>query len=162
MSATPNEHYSYDGFSIGTYSTSLNWFRPENLSHLENPIVVRVGFKSDHGSHYASDANMTKYPRVEPTCEAEGHYTYYVCSICGQISYDFRDTGYLVDILHTDFDSLVKLPPLGHEYGEPTYEWSEDHTSVTATRVCLHDASHVETETVNATGYVSAEPGYVT
>ena len=38
-----------------------------------------------------------------------------------------------------------------HVWNDPTYVWSEDHTSVTATRTCKRDAAHVETETVSAT-----------
>lgn len=37
-----------------------------------------------------------------------------------------------------------------HVWGETEYAWSEDHTKCTATRVCAKDASHVETETVDA------------
>ncbi|MBQ0092982.1 MAG: dockerin type I repeat-containing protein, partial [Clostridiales bacterium] len=35
---------------------------------------------------------------------------------------------------------------LGHDYGTPTYVWNGDQC--TATRVCSHDDSHIETETV--------------
>ena len=44
--------------------------------------------------------------------------------------------------------------PIGHDWGEPTYTWSYDGKSVTAKRVCLHDPSHVETETAKTTGQV--------
>ena len=40
---------------------------------------------------------------------------------------------------------------LGHEWGTPTYEWTNDNRSVTATRVCIRDANHIETETATAT-----------
>ncbi|MCR4665266.1 MAG: InlB B-repeat-containing protein [Paludibacteraceae bacterium] len=43
------------------------------------------------------------------------------------------------------------IMPLGHDWGEATYEWSNDHTTCTATRVCGNDASHIETEPVTAT-----------
>ena len=33
----------------------------------------------------------------------------------------------------------------GHDWGAPTYEWNEDHTACTATRVCARDSSHTET-----------------
>jgi hypothetical protein len=50
------------------------------------------------------------------------------------------------------------LSAIGHDWGEPTYEWAADNTSVTAKRVCANDASHVEEETVSATGEVTTEP----
>ena len=43
----------------------------------------------------------------------------------------------------------------GHAWGEPTYVWSEDGASCTATRVCANDETHVETETVTATSEVT-------
>ena len=45
-----------------------------------------------------------------------------------------------------------------HTYGEPTYTWSDDHKKVTAKRVCVSDASHVETETVDTTSEVTTAP----
>ena len=37
---------------------------------------------------------------------------------------------------------------LGHDWGDATYEWSADNSTVTATHVCKRDPSHVGTETV--------------
>ena len=42
-----------------------------------------------------------------------------------------------------------------HIWGAPTYEWAVDNSSVTATRVCANNSSHVETETVSATSEVT-------
>ena len=47
------------------------------------------------------------------------------------------------------------IDALGHDWGTPTYVWSADNGSVTATRTCSHDANHVETETVSATSAVT-------
>ena len=38
-----------------------------------------------------------------------------------------------------------------HVWGEPAYEWAPDYSTVTATRACTNNTSHVETETVSAT-----------
>ena len=46
------------------------------------------------------------------------------------------------------------IPATGHDWDEPTYEWAADNSTVTATRVCANDATHVETETVNTTSEV--------
>lgn len=43
-----------------------------------------------------------------------------------------------------------ELPALGHDWGAPSYTWGADNATCTAARVCSRDASHVETETVNA------------
>lgn len=39
-----------------------------------------------------------------------------------------------------------------HTWGETVYDWNEDHTAVTATRICAkYPEQHIETETVSAT-----------
>ncbi|MBQ6451832.1 MAG: hypothetical protein IJJ29_07920, partial [Solobacterium sp.] len=45
----------------------------------------------------------------------------------------------------------VPIPATGHAYGEPSYTWASDNSSVTAERVCAHDPSHKESETVSVT-----------
>ncbi|MBQ3356603.1 MAG: S-layer homology domain-containing protein [Oscillospiraceae bacterium] len=37
----------------------------------------------------------------------------------------------------------------GHDWGEPTYVWSVDNATVTASRACLNEENHIESETVN-------------
>ncbi|MBQ3280870.1 MAG: hypothetical protein IJH41_00530, partial [Eubacterium sp.] len=39
----------------------------------------------------------------------------------------------------------------GHKWAEPEYEWSEDNSTVTATRICENNEKHTETETVETT-----------
>ncbi len=51
----------------------------------------------------------------------------------------------------TEQTETVTGDPLGHTWGEPTYEWATDYSKVTAKRVCTRDASHEETETVDTT-----------
>ncbi len=56
-----------------------------------------------------------------------------VCTVCGDVS-----TG-----------------AVGHDWGEPVYEWSNDCSMVTAKRICRHDASHKEEETVRTSSVVT-------
>ena len=58
------------------------------------------------------------------TCENKA-----VCSVCG-VAYGDK---------------------LGHDYGEVKYTWTSDNTCK-AERVCKHDSTHIESETVTATG----------
>lgn len=44
------------------------------------------------------------------------------------------------------------------DWGEPSYEWAEDNSTVTATAVCGNDASHILTETVNNTVQTTTAP----
>lgn len=55
-----------------------------------------------------------------------------VCEVCGEVSEG----------------------PIGHDWGEPTYTWSSDNSSVTAKRSC-GVCGESETETVKTTGVVS-------
>ncbi len=59
-----------------------------------------------------------------------------------------------------DYTTYAKIPALGHKWGAPAYAWAKDKSAVTAKRVCAHDASHVQTETVKTTYKVTKKPTY--
>ncbi|MBQ3375027.1 MAG: cell wall-binding repeat-containing protein [Erysipelotrichaceae bacterium] len=69
---------------------------------------------------------------VSATCTSRGSYDEAVyCTVCGkELS---RQTVY--------------TEPTGHKWLEPEYIWSSDNSKVTATRVCEHDNTHIETDT---------------
>ena len=46
-----------------------------------------------------------------------------------------------------------------HRWGEPSYVWSDDYLSCTAKRVCLDDATHVESATVISVYSLITSPG---
>lgn len=70
------------------------------------------------------------------TCTAAGSRSIIVkCSKCGTV---------------IEAERSEAIPALGHNWLEPTYTWSSDNKKVTATHICARDASHVETETVDA------------
>ena len=81
---------------------------------------------------------------IAATCSSAGRIAYWVCDSgenpCGRY---YADPLGLREI----FESDVVVPPLGHNWGAPTYEWSEDKATCTARRVCLNDDSHAEEET---------------
>ena len=76
---------------------------------------------------------------VPPTCT--WGYTLHKCA-CG---YSYR----------SDFE-----PGSGHDWGEPVYEWADDHSAITATRVCKRDPDHAETENGVVTSAVTKEATY--
>ena len=49
----------------------------------------------------------------------------------------------------------IERPATGHAWSSPSYEWAEDYSSVTATRVCENDPDHAETETVYTTAQIT-------
>lgn len=70
---------------------------------------------------------------VPATCTEPGNTAGKKCRRCGH------------------FHSGQEIPALGHDWGEPSYTWSADKATCTATRVCKRDDEHVETETVDST-----------
>ena len=61
---------------------------------------------------------------------------------------------YTVTFTNEAFESQSKtivLEAIGHNWGEPTYVWSEDNSTCTATKVCANDSTHVEEEVATAT-----------
>ena len=79
------------------------------------------------------DATVTSTVTQDATCEEDGAKTY-------TATYDG----------HTETKEIV-LSKLGHAYGDPTYEWSEDNKTCTATVICGNDSTHTIVETVDST-----------
>ena len=73
---------------------------------------------------------------VAPTCTERG-YTLHTCTGCGD---SYKDT---------------YVSALGHSYGEPSWDWSEDYTNATATFTCTNDSEHVDTLTATVTDKVT-------
>ena len=74
---------------------------------------------------------------VAATCTTDGKETDTVCSVCGVT----LATGKTIE-------------KTGHKYGTPTYTWSKDKSTCTATRTCSV-CSDEQTETINTTSKVT-------
>lgn len=132
--------------------------------------------------HTAADA--VEENRTEATCENDGGYDLVVyCSNCGEkISSEHKtiaalghkysnyvsnnDATCTKDGTKTAYcehgcgktDTITdKGSAIGHDYGEVSYLWAEDYSTCTAKRICKHDESHQETETVNSSATVVQE-----
>lgn len=77
-----------------------------------------------------------------PSCEEMGMTTYR--------SYNFGNPAFEFQVV-----TVTDIPATGHDWGEPGYTWSGDHSACTASRVCRNDAGHVETETIAATADIT-------
>ena len=118
--------------------------------YITEPTCTEAGTASSAMAVFANPAFMTQtktdvtigpkghtpvaVAAVPATCTGEGLTEGSCCSVCGEII--------------TEQESI---PALGHEWGEASYVWADDNSEVTATRVCRHDNSHVETEKVGTT-----------
>ena len=84
---------------------------------------------SEDGVAEALGHDLVHHDAQEPTCTEIGWEAYDTCSRCEYSTYAEREA-------------------IGHAWGEPSYEWSDDYSSVTATAVCANDPSHILSETV--------------
>ena len=93
---------------------------------------------------------------VPATCTTDGNKAYTYCSVCKAIlTIDGADVA-SQNLTVTDNMSEVTLEKLGHDWGEPTYKWAEDNSTVTATRTCKREGcGATEIETANATGKIT-------
>ena len=88
--------------------------------------------------------NTTFNVETSATCETEGKGVY---------------TANFSNKLFSTQTKEEVIPATGHDYGTPTYVWSDDNTTVTATIVCKNDASHVVEEKVNTVYEVTTPAG---
>lgn len=84
-------------------------------------------------SHIETETIDSTVTRSESTCGIEGYIVY---------TASFNNSAFMTQT-HTEV-----IEALTHQYGEPTYTWNEDYSECTAIRVCEHDSSHIEEETV--------------
>lgn len=88
-------------------------------------------------SHKETETKVSVYTTQTPAgCETEGQ---------GRYTVTFENIAF-----ETQIHDVV-LNPIDHNWGTPTFEWSVDYSQCTATRECLNDSNHIETETVNST-----------
>ena len=163
----------WNNISIGIYNNSLNEAEKHFLTaHAKVDATCETAGTEAYWNcsvcnKYFSDANatteivepiviqatghtLTAHAKVDATCEAAGAEAYWSCSVCNKL---FKNSTATIEI-----DVPVVISALGHEWGAATYTWSTDSSKVTATRVCAHDAEHLETETVTATSEMTLQP----
>ena len=88
--------------------------------------------------------DLTATPYKAGTCTAAGNKAYWTCTKCNKVYSDKNGK------TETTVAKSI-IPAKKHKWGTPTYKWFGDNKTVTATRVCLNDKKHTQTETVKAT-----------
>ena len=76
-------------------------------------------------------------PSVPATCTEAGHTARKECTRCGH------------------FIGGDTIPPLGHNWGKPSYAWSPDYKTCTGTVICKRDPSHTNTVTAKVSSQES-------
>ena len=92
--------------------------------------------KGDESHKETETVDTTSVVVTEAKCEEDGLKRY---------TADFKTNEAFLDQTKD-----VTLEAIGHEWGTPTYTWSDDYSSCTATRVCKNDSNHIESETADS------------
>lgn len=95
--------------------------------------------------------SLTYYEYKAPTCTENGNKEYWYCESCKQYFSDENAT------MSTTKEDTV-IPATEHAYGEPTWEWSKNGQSATATFICDNDENHQESKEASITSTVKEEP----
>ena len=102
----------------------------------DNSKLVAIRMCKNDASHIEAEVvNVTSAVTKAAICLEPG--------VLWHISEDFKNSAFQKQI------KPEEIPALGHNWGNVVYTWSDDNNQVTATRVCLNDLEHIETETVN-------------
>ena len=116
-----------------------------------NPVkCTKCGFVITPAGHYEHTADSEWHN------SADGKYHYHKCTQSGcSVILDKADhSGGTATCENEAVCSVCGVAygeKLGHDYGEVKYTWTSDNTCK-AERVCKHDSTHIESETVTATG----------
>ncbi|QUN12726.1 LPXTG cell wall anchor domain-containing protein [Clostridium sp. C1] len=95
--------------------------------------------------------SLTHYEYKAPTCTENGNKEYWYCESCKQYFSDENAT-----MSTTKEDTVILATE--HAYGEPTWEWSKNGQSATATFICDNDENHQESKEASITSTVKEEP----
>ncbi|MBQ6623542.1 MAG: hypothetical protein IJH57_02875 [Mogibacterium sp.] len=139
--ATYTATFKNEAFATQTKTAEVpalghDWSEPSYEWAKDNSTVTATRVCTLNPKHVQTETvNTSSNVTTEPTCEDEGAATYTAA---------FENAAFETQTKTAD------IPALGHDWNAATYEWSDDNKSVTATRVCKRDASHKETETVEA------------
>ncbi|MBQ7698229.1 MAG: hypothetical protein IJT35_06595 [Paludibacteraceae bacterium] len=118
------------------------------------------GYVKDADGNYVegtSISNLMAGTTLDFTVEVEDGYTFTGWTVTETTSTLSSTTAETTTFTMGTADVTLKanftVEPVAHvhNWSEPTYTWNADNTQCTATRFCLDDASHIETETVDAT-----------
>ena len=95
--------------------------------------------------------SLTKTEAKAPTCTGAGNEAYWTCGTCGKY---FSDASGNTEVAK---DSWM-LGPIGHDWMDAVYTWSDDGSTCTAVRTCKHDSTHTETSKATVTAAQTKAP----
>ncbi|MDO5475491.1 MAG: LPXTG cell wall anchor domain-containing protein [Eubacteriales bacterium] len=130
-----NKAFKVQKKTVETGPLGHDWSDPTYTWSDDNSTVTAKRVCSRDASHVEKETVETSSEVTKKAgCETKGETTY--------TSKEFKNKAFKVQ------KKTVETGPLGHDWNAPTYTWSDDNSEVTAKRVCRHDPSHIEQETV--------------
>ena len=100
--------------------------------------TAKVTCKNNSSHTQSANATVTSAVTKAATCSATGVRTYTAAATFNGSQYTNTKT------------ETIAINSSAHSWKAPTYSWSSDNKTCTATRVCANNANHKETETVTA------------
>ena len=138
-----NEAFGTAHFDITLEQTGHDWGTPTYTWSDDYSSCTATRVCKNDPNHVETETADSAYTEIIPaTCDTDGSAVY--------------DVAFEKEFFEAQSHEIT-LPATGHSWGTPTYTWSDDNSTCTARRVCAHDATHVETETVNSTYKVVEE-----
>ena len=128
------EHHELDPATCGHNGTREYWQCSVCNKYFSDAECTKEIAESDLVISAPENHTLVKTEAVPATCTTAGNIEYWNCSVCGKY---FSDAGFT----ECEEGSWI-VPKTDHEYGEPTWEWSKDYSTVTATFTCKHDETH--------------------
>lgn len=125
----------HETLQVECNSFAHTWAKGNGYGNLVADPDLAYGYTGINHQSIEADAE------IEPTCTEAGLTEGSHCLTCGDV-----------------VQKQTIVPSLGHDWGEAEYNWNDDNASVTATRICAHDAEHTESETVKAALSVLRSP----
>ena len=126
---------------VNVPATGHTWTTAHYGWSTDNTTVLAIHECGTCGQSESEIATATAVVTTQPTCEKMGWTTYIA---------EFTKDGF-----ETQTKKVENIPALGHDWGEPSYEWAADNTSVTATMFCKNDETHVQMETAMTTSEIT-------
>ena len=153
----------------GTVSLAISLNGDYNVAGIRFVVTPPEGFTYKSESHYAGYGCLRNPENTEFYVDTTDDITIPAGAAVLTIVYSYDtlaacDYTFSIEVTEAGDYNFEELDILGatttatlvkHEWGTPSYSWSADNKTVTATRTCTKDASHVETETVNTTSKVT-------
>ncbi|MGX8683902.1 MAG: C1 family peptidase, partial [Lachnospiraceae bacterium] len=140
------DFFIYMNPTVASSEDMLEWYASR---YIGTPIKNSYHYDNFGIKAFGEVVTLEFVEAVAAACEKAGSLEYWRDPLTNAI---FAD-GYGTKPLTWE---EITVNPLGHAWGDPTYTWAGDNSSVTARSICQRDNDHVLAETVNTVSNTKA------